>query len=538
MLANEKRACLLLAIFTVTVSTTVAAPPPTLPTPAPAPPGLTIDILDRLPLDGEIYLATRATLLGLARAHADERPATDVSASVLRLHPAGESFTSQDQLTSDAVKDAEPSVITRQLAGVNYKIVAAIKSPTLTNFNLVAHSRASSGASWDLQLPMPAGAPWNGSGYIDSGDPFLARAASNGAYGWVNRVYCVGTLNTGTAFAAPSGIGVWYSDTGGATAWSGPEKVAENLITGAYLDKPAIAASQLYASGDVYVAYTRFNDAGGHQEIHVARSTDGGNTFPQDVCVEKDASGNCVARNVTSSQILVDDANGYLYVLWIDFGYNQIKRAVSLDHGLTWQSAMYPITVVADATTGGYFIAPAQPVHGTTAPTNIIARFNTVTRTINVAWHSWNAAHTDTDVYLATKSGSMSNWLVTRPSGINTGNDQFFPALDYDTSGNVLISYYTRVEDGNNRYYRPKSVLVRSTDGTSVRSEEAPLNDFSQPPGYLTDANGATEAAPGWIGDYHDVFYSAEYGTFFSAWIGWPSAFSQHYEAFNYGIWY
>jgi hypothetical protein len=434
------------------------------------------------------------------------------------------STVSQTELTTDSVKHGEPAIIEQQLSGTNYTVVIAIDQFTNTSFALHAHTRDSSGNAWDPTLPAPLEP--NGGAYPSYGDPFLGKAADTAPI-HNNRIYSAGTANTGlgwtgSGYSTPSAVAVWYSDDSGRT-WTSGAKVAENASnTSVYIDKPSLAVSQYqYTSGEVFVAYSRFT-SGSASEIHVARSTDGGLTFPQDACVS------CgTGHTLNSGIVMVDARNGAIYAMWVDLTNSTIYASASTNDGANWSTP----SVVATGTfsTGS--------VHSTTAETVLMAKYNTVTATITATWHAWSDANrTDTDIFFATKSSGVP-WNVGKLQGVtHPENDQFFPALDTDNSGNTMVAYYSRAEDGANIEYRLKNVIVKSTDGTVVRAEDPAYMDFSQPPTFLTNPNQPSPIQ-GWVGDYHDLYFSNDYGRFLCAWIG-QSSTDPTYEVYNYGLWY
>ncbi len=99
------------------------------------------------------------------------------------------------------------------------------------------------------------------------------------------------------------------------------------------------------AQQNVYVAYRL--DVGADVQIHVTTSTDGGATFPTDVII----NDNSIAGNDFSSfGMPAVGPGGELYVVWDDFsnnpGFSQIMVDRSFDAGVTWG------TDVQIATTG------------------------------------------------------------------------------------------------------------------------------------------------------------------------------------------
>ncbi len=498
--------------------------------PPPPPPELTVEILKSLPLSGLTFFSTLRGILNRTQAGSPSAAPHSVVASSMyssaRFLPRIDSTQTQDQLTSNTVKDVEPTTLTTTVAGTVYNINVAPQVSSDTSFVNVAHTRDNWGFLWEQTFPLPRAAEgWTGTGYLVNGDPLLSKAGTNAPIA-PGRVYCVGITHTGTAFVAPSGVGVWHSDDGGKT-WSFPARVAENLQAGQFIDKPSIAVSSYTPSvGEVFVAYTLFRDSGGHQEIHVARSTDGGMTFPQDTCVSRDVNGNCLALFYSMSQVMVDARNGAIYAIYVDFGFNRIMATASTNSGVTWSTP----SVVANTPV----IQPSRLLNGTRTGTVPMARYNIPQARINIVWHAYEADGIHSDIFLATKAAGVP-WSIVPLSdrGVSSGQDQFQPALDNEGAGNILIAYYSRAEDPSNRLYRAFSIMVSADGLTTVRSEEPALNNFLQPPTFQSDANATNEATVGFIGDYHDVFMTDL--RFQNAWVGRPGS---SFEIFNYGLWY
>ncbi len=407
-------------------------------------------------------------------------------------------------LTNDASQDVEPSVITQTIGTTTTTTSTYTKyiGGNTRNF-FVTTDGTSPPTGAELLLPRAIDG-WAGdaAAYLLTGDPLLSENLYDSGIA-PRRIYSTGIANSGVTFTPPSGIGVWYSTDGGRN-WSFPRPVISTNTNNIFYDKPSIAVSQYVGTrGEVYVAYTTFFNGGG-QEIHVARSQDGGVTFPQDRCVVLDALGNCARENVNMSQILVDAFWGYLYIFWVDFGRGEIRRASSTNFGQAWSA---PETVAA----GRNLLGGADRLDGNLrAPTVLMARYNSTSRRLDVVWHEREALGVNnTDIFFASK-GAGEVWDVRRISGVTLTRDQFMPALDFDPFGGVLVTYYTRRDDPANILYHTDDVYLDGR-GNLVRSEEH-VSSFASDPRF-----GPT--FPGFIGDYQDVWYNSTLDRYNSVWI-------------------
>ncbi len=496
---------LLIAFFAATVlAQAPVSPPQIFP--------INIDEFRKLPLSGVPFFSTLRVFNALpVKATAQPSDGIDMSVSpsdvasvertASRRSPVPDAIvTPSVNLSNDAAQDVEPSVITQStLTTTTYTNLSG--AHPRNRFITTDASRVVVGAG---ELPMPRIADgWAGSsdaGYQQTADPLMAKNSSTG------RVYATGIAHSGVAFTAPSGIGLWLSDDGGRTWPTPPSPVASGNFNGQFYDKPSIAVSQHSGSpGYVYVAYTLLTSQfAGSQQIHVARSTDSGLTFPQDRCIVRDVFGGCTTENVSASQIMVDPASGYIYTFWIDYGRSELRRATSTDFGNTWSA---PETVAG----GRNFLTINDVLNGSLhAASVLMARFNSTARRLTVVWHEReSAASGRTDVFFASK-GAGESWDI-RLAPVTTLNDQFMPALDFDPFGGVLVTYYTRREDGGNFAYRMDDVLVDGR-GNVIRGEERVSTFPSNPP--------SGGPFPGFIGDYQDVWYDSAADRYNSAWIG------------------
>jgi len=151
-----------------------------------------------------------------------------------------------------------------------------------------------------------------------------------------------------------------YSDDGGAT-WNGPHAVTTPTLNWDQGSVPAVGPN-----GEVYVAFENYNTPGATNQIMVATSLDGGNTFSTpvkvgdiiEVCDHRETDGSCALKNshyrVNSFPSIATCGSGNVHVVWGDYrsGNADVLLSNSADGGQTWDS---PIIVNSDQTTADQF---------------------------------------------------------------------------------------------------------------------------------------------------------------------------------------
>jgi hypothetical protein len=532
------RRSLFAALLFVSAAVVFGQPgPPTLPSPVS---GFTIDRLNQLAVSGTPYYSTLRAFAqhGNASSNATTQDLNGPAGSTHRpglltgsatFRPAVNTVDGNLNMTTDTVKDIEPSTIVQQVGSTIYSTVAVTKYTDPSFPRLWTYTATNLGMPpSSFQLPTPqAGDGWLGNlaDYRLTFDPYLAAnhyAQNPGS----KRVYVSGAAFSGTIYTQPSGVAVWRSDDGGLT-FSNPKPVVSTNQNNIFYDKPHIAVSQYAGTrGYVYVAYTRVVN-GGSSEVHVARSMDGGLSFNQDTIV---ATG--VQLNMP--QILVDNTYGYLYCLWMQFpnlSNNFTSRIVvrsSSTDGASWNPESAITSSASDPPgTGSRLIPPpgARAPNNTRMPSVIVARYNPMARRITLTWSAIGGDES-VDIFVATK-GAGYPWIINAVSGVTMTNDQFEPAIDSDGSGNNLISYYSRAADLNNANYRGYTVMLDATGSSLVRGEE----EICTPECLETDPAVTGSTIPGFVGDYHDVWFSSEYYEWHSSWIRRQSPTNTSYDA-------
>ena len=313
----------------------------------------------------------------------------------------------------------------------------------------------------EIRLPAGNPPPPDQAGWYTSGDPTLAvnpynhgRRLTDGGVK-PGRMYVAGT----TYNPNYTQISVWHSDDGGLTGWDTLPSVLGNngapIQTSDWvLDKPSISVSYDAGStspyrpstlGWVYVvaAYSPWVSSTGATTLYVYRSTDG-DTFTRTAAAIT-GDGYVSTLQATSPQIMIDYATGKVYVFWIDAADQKIHGVVSSDQGNSFQPLPQPSTVA----TGPLLVAGDDNIVAAgvslEARSQLAAHFSWLSRKVCLAWHAREGASPGpTNVHLATYDVDANIWST---STLMVNNSQWNPALDADSNGDIIMSYYDRRED-------------------------------------------------------------------------------------------
>lgn len=273
-------------------------------------------------------------------------------------------------------------------------------------------------------------------------------------------------LRTPQPLNASNGIFVTRSDDGGAS-WQEPTPVVDHLNTVApFEDKPWLTVDNQSASehtGNIYVSWTRFDryhsdDPADSSQIYFSRSTDGGENFlmPYDI---SDQGGNAMDNsNTVEGAVPAVGPDGTVYIGWA--GPRGIVVDRSTDGG---QSFGNDIRVASnpggwDMEISGINRANGLPVTATDVSDGDYRG------SVYINWV--DQRHGDPDVFLAYSRDRGESWSdPIRVNGDPRGNgkEQFFSWMAVDpTDGAIYIAYYDRAGlDGT----QTSLTLSRSTDG-------------------------------------------------------------------------
>jgi hypothetical protein len=494
-------------------------------------PPKTVDELNQMPLSGVLYgklleRLTGTTISIAARHHATTGIAGEptrhhgLTPGVERVPGAiapNESVLSTTNIDSDTNMDIEPSVIKQTNSSGSASIVVHTKYAGSPLEPLNYYYSDASGGPYTGQFGLPTGYTW-------SGDPFLAESQSDSTLSvHPRRVYTCGLVGNNTSTV---GIAVWYSDNLGQSWTLSSNLVNSSTSSSVDLDKPTCDVSQYSSSlGNLYVAYMRQDGTTTPTtyEIHCARSTDGGASFDQDVVVY---SSN---HFLNMADVVVSGTNGYIYVLWADFTAN--PQQIYLARSATSGSLSGTWTVDSGGPTGYFFTTTTDYLHGNVRAVTVpMARYNWSATKISVVWHEKEASGSHlADVYYAAKGtgGWQSKVKISNESSnpnCTAHTDQFMPALDYDSSGNLIVTYYDRQGDclnNSNSLYDLYYTKIDST-GSSLQSPTR-ASTFQSDPSRNT-FTGINNTTYSFIGDYQGLWSDDNSPVIWhSAWIGAPA---------------
>lgn len=400
---------------------------------------------------------------------------------------------------------SEPSVTTITANGVDRTITAFNKSPSGGNQNISYASTTdfSSFQRGDMQH----------SGYVLATDPWLEENPYNGGMQPL-RVYCSGILFNGTGTRpqdAPSAVALWHMDPTDNGTFSAPAIVDSRSGGGFLLDKPAMAVSWYNGSlGDVYVAYTSFDyvsynpqtQVTGNTAIILARSTDGGATFPQKTVIAyggPDGSG----AVVTGAQVAVNVRNGDVYVSWVNRA-GSLAFAISHDQAVSFSTFETIAPIYTPKNTLGSF-------YHTRADVYPYMKYCWIDDTVRIVWHDGPTFFTTgLDVFYAYRDAG--GWHSSgAPVTQLTAYSEIMPAFDYNSAGDNIVTYYAYPTDNDPAgYYRAFATRL-SWSGLRMEAD-IPLGGVSNTTQVLGDYQGA------W--DWH--FLDGSRSTT-AAWTGNPS---------------
>jgi hypothetical protein len=346
-------------------------------------------------------------------------------------------------------------------------------------------------------LPMPI--PANGQTFQQTADPWL-----------VGNPYSIG-LNpawmyaSGVAFQRafseiPNAIVLWHSTNGGMT-WSTPLEAANNMIvnrnTAYFYDKPAMAINtNINFLGTVYIAFSKVYTGNNNLSIlSIARSRDG-QTFNPSIDIADIAQG-----NFTGAQVVVDNTSGIIYVIYVDMTNRRVRMASVVDNNSSqplWVMSIENVTGIRPGIINASDPALNGGVRALSLPSAV---FFWPTGRICVTWHE--RAAQGTDVFFTSKTPN-GTWPANPAQLTNEINDQFMPAMDYDTNDNTLVvGYYDRSYDttpppGNLSY--ENTFVVTNDSGSTILHGPTSIT-----PGVMYDPT-VMPLGSGQLGDYQGMY--------------------------------
>jgi hypothetical protein len=413
---------------------------------------------------------------------------------------------SERQVYTDVSEDIEPAVMATSVSGVDYTCTVFMKF--LNQYQtLTPHLYYS---TYNSNGQVRANPLSTLSGYDRNADPVMAKN-STATYP-SNRIYLAGTAYNSTI--TPNAIAAWYSDDGGFT-WSSPSAVVAESTGSYFLDKPAITvSSETNSSGYIYIAYVRVNDdindsQYGYGQVNVMASANGGVTWQGPFAVGTNQP------DYEAPQVMVDNSTGNVYVVWADLGQsgNGSIRIASSGRWDPYRTGTYnPATAMSftesTALTTGILLGGTHTnviATGTgvslMAQTCPVAKLDSAHGRISVAWHEANGT-TSTRLQFVTRPLSGS-WGTPITLAATTGHS-VMPGMDYDGSGNFMVTYYSFAQ-GSSNYNEAAAYVTFSGNTPSLTETKTNVSSFSSTLASYSSypTNGSTRH----LGEYQDVFF-------------------------------
>jgi len=312
------------------------------------------------------------------------------------------------------------------------------------------------------------------------------------AFGPDGEVYMAGIAFERT-MVGPNAIWVARSDDGGETFPS--SQIYTDIIIGegiaAFHDKEWIAVCQ--DTGNVYVTWSWFTGLSTSQ-IAFTRSTNGGQTWTPAMFISETLT---LEIGVQGSQVVVDN-DGTIHVSWVDFDRGVMRYTYSTNEGNSWN--------------GPYDVCDVQPMaytsnNGTyrtpTLPSMKVDMSDTETEgSIYITWSDQSEG--DPNVYMVKSEDGGDEWGEPyRVNGEDNGHDQFFPTLTISPDGDVIVTYYDKRDDPANSLLN--MYMSASSDGGEIFTDfkittesfdgnaggGSPLGQYTQGDAFIGDYIGS-----------------------------------------------
>jgi hypothetical protein len=401
-------------------------------------------------------------------------------------------------------------------------------NPNSSDVHISASSNT--GAGWST-LTMLQGPRAN------AADPMLS---SNNYVAGLNpqTVYCVSNSfnpGVGTAYG-DSGLLVWMNNGSGWSLQAQPESHTgtayfdnnNNYIDDRWLiDKPSIAVSQhANTNGTVYAAYMRVpvNGNGSAESIGFAMFDDV--TPPaSEWKIRTDVPTPVGSKNLQSPVVVINQTSSNslsdVYVIYLDDATNRIYVYRTSDKGASWVSEGYfdlLNTSVRLATVPNARICVDRTTGDCVGAESIVsARFNwhnpsdTSYGSIGIILSAWDGVDPST----AKMRSYFFRWLPV--TGFDRGPialtdaslDSWNPAIDYNSTGNYVVSWYRRVDNSTLNFRTEFAYMLN--DGTFDHTISCGTCSTSDVTRYTAVTSGGSAYAY-FIGEYQDLWYTSYLG--------------------------
>ena len=228
-------------------------------------------------------------------------------------------------------------------------------------------------------------------------------------------------------------------------------------------DKPMITADQNAASpfrDNFYVAWDAAIGGSSGGGVQVATSSDGGATFTTARVDGPSGQGHSIGATITAGP------QGQVYVAWNDIAQNAIVFNSSLDGGATWGAAhvLAPKQIQFDIaipaeSVRAALVYPACDVDRSTGPRS---------GRITCSWMDLTPDGQNTDIYASVSDDGGATWSSPRSVGDSLrGVDRFNHWLATDpVTGTVNVSYYDTRNDTTGSRFMTDIYLSQSPDGS------------------------------------------------------------------------
>lgn len=240
-------------------------------------------------------------------------------------------------------------------------------------------------------------------------------------------------------------------------------------------DKPMITADTNAASSfrdRIYVAWDAAAGGSTSGGIRVARSSDHGATWTVNRADNPSGPGDGIGASPTVGP------NGELYVAWNDFSANTIAFNRSLDGGATWgtQGVISPKVIPFD------IAIPAESFRGALVyPACDTDRSSGPRRgRVYCSWMDLTGGGT-TNIFLAFSDDKGATWSSARSVGDPAaGVDRFNHWMSVDpVTGDVNVSYYDTRNDTTGQRFMTDVYRAQSKDGGLTWQPDARVTDVS-----------------------------------------------------------
>ncbi len=257
-------------------------------------------------------------------------------------------------------------------------------------------------------------------------------------------------------------------------------------------DKELIAVDDTGGAfdGNVYVAWTRYPTAD-LERVMISRSTNGGAAFSAPAQISDSTGG----YQGTAPAV---DRNGKLYVAW--YHSSTVEIDASTNGGLAFgiDRTVAPIADISNPIPGAFFRVfsfPAIAVDRSGGPFD---------GNVYVVWADEVGTGAGPDVLLSRSTDGGLSWsLPIRVSDDVNGSYQFFPAIAVTPDGTILVSFFDqRLTPGTTRY---DVFFARSTNGGLSFDRNRRVSDVTSDS--LLDGFGG-----GFIGDYAGIAAAKAFG--------------------------